>query len=318
MFVRILTVALSLLLPTIAHTEDLSPFTGWWAVRTGERNFIVLHIEHAALGLSGELSRPYRVSFGPEGDAASNVSGPTAHLPISVITVSDGALTFRAKSPSNPTGSNGYRFKLDGEKLAQLSFTDFPMPPLTMSRASANASVADDWDSTTTYGLLDQHPDNLDMANLFKADQADRSVSGKIEWPVVKIRDAERRKAAEQLLIYNRLHTATDFWHASFIFQHGERPDDYLVAHTLAMISAKLGRPDAIWIAAAALDRYLQNIGKPQIFGTQFQTPHGGVATQEPYNRTLISDALRAKLNVPSLKQQEADRIDLEHRAKLK
>jgi hypothetical protein len=64
----------------------------------------------------------------------------------------------------------------------------------------------------------------------------------------------------------------------------------------------------AIWIAAATLDRYLQNIGQKQIFGTQFLThsqndPEGW--TQEPYDRTLISDALWDQLGVPAQKVQE-------------
>ena len=82
-----------------------------------------------------------------------------------------------------------------------------------------------------------------------------------------------------------------------------------LLAHTLAMVALKKGRPDAIWIAAATLDRYLQNIGKPQIYGTQFQTPNGpGRTTQEPYDRATVSDALRDELDVPALKDQDAQR----------
>jgi hypothetical protein len=72
------------------------------------------------------------------------------------------------------------------------------------------------------------------------------------------------------------------------------------------MIAMKKGYTDAIWIAAATLDRYLQSIKQPQIYGTQFLTPKGGSTTQEPYNRTLISDALRHQLQVSGLAAQAA------------
>ena len=83
--------------------------------------------------------------------------------------------------------------------------------------------------------------------------------------------DEQRRGAVAELLKQGKLHTGEDFEHAAFIFQHGGTPDDYLLAHTLAMVAVARGRSTAIWIAAATLDRYLQNIKQPQIYGTQFK-----------------------------------------------
>jgi len=66
------------------------------------------------------------------------------------------------------------------------------------------------------------------------------------------------------------------------------------------------GNSKASWIAAATLDRYLQRIGQPQIYGTQFLHNAGKPWTQEPYKRSLLPDALREATGVPSLaKQQE-------------
>ena len=70
------------------------------------------------------------------------------------------------------------------------------------------------------------------------------------------------------------------------------------------MVAVSKGDPTAIWIAAATLDRYLENIKQKQIFGTQYSssTPSGSQETtwtQEPYDRRLISDALREQLGVP-------------------
>jgi len=96
--------------------------------------------------------------------------------------------------------------------------------------------------------------------------------------------------------------------HAAFVFQHGDKPDDYLLAHTLAMVAVKKGQPDALWIAAATLDRYLQRSEKPQIFGTQFSKPNGQLQfTQEPYNRDLVSDGLRGELGIPPLDVQKIE-----------
>jgi hypothetical protein len=50
--------------------------------------------------------------------------------------------------------------------------------------------------------------------------------------------------------------------------------------------------------------RYLHSSGKPQIYGTQFGL--GNTPNQDPYNQTLISDALRQQLKVPPLPEQQA------------
>ncbi len=117
--------------------------------------------------------------------------------------------------------------------------------------------------------------------------------------------DTEREEATRELLASGKLQSGRDFEEAAVIFQHSRKADDYLLAHTLALIALSKGDRKAIWIAAATLDRYLMAVGKPQIYGTQFMTPIGHPATQEPYNRAVISDALREKLGVPSLKEQE-------------
>jgi hypothetical protein len=71
------------------------------------------------------------------------------------------------------------------------------------------------------------------------------------------------------------------------------------------MVAVKKGNGDALWIATATLDRYLQSIKQPQIYGTQFPASQDLPTTQEPYNRSLISDFLRRELGVPPLAAQE-------------
>lgn len=145
------------------------------------------------------------------------------------------------------------------------------------------------------------------MQRLFDQDQADRQhpVNSKAEGMNIYREDTARRVAAHKLLDAGALHTAQDFENAAFIFQHGDSADDYLLAHTLATIALAKGSPSAIWIVTATLDRYLNKIGQPQIYGTQYNKNRDASWTQEPYNHELISDALRKDLLVPTFTEQQ-------------
>jgi hypothetical protein len=155
--------------------------------------------------------------------------------------------------------------------------------------------------------------DNAEMTALFDADQAVRQHDwSKADVAAIIKADTERRTATKALLDARKLHTGTDFWHAAFVFQHSNNPSDYLLAHTLAIAAVARGRTDASWIAAATLDRYLQSIGQKQIYGTQFQWSDDEPVTQEPYDRTLISDALRTTLGVPTQAEQDKRREKLQ------
>jgi hypothetical protein len=156
---------------------------------------------------------------------------------------------------------------------------------------------------------------NSEMAAIFDADQAERSVEP-IDWNVLILADAKRRVRTERLLDSGTLRTGNDFYDAAFVFQHGDTPGDYMKAHLLAMIAMAKGEAKATWIAVATLDRYLLEIGKPQVLGTQFMGPERGKFTQEPYDRKLASDAMREALKVPSLAEQEARRKLFEKQAR--
>jgi hypothetical protein len=143
------------------------------------------------------------------------------------------------------------------------------------------------------------------MKRIFDEDQRVRQPGAKIDWAAVNRTDAERREATRKLLNEGVLHSGQDFEWAAFVFQHGSTPEDYLLAHTLAIVALKKGEQDGAWIAAATLDRYLNSIKQPQIYGTQFHWAKGEPTTQDPYNRTLISDSLREQLGVPSVEHQK-------------
>jgi hypothetical protein len=128
-----------------------------------------------------------------------------------------------------------------------------------------------------------------------------------------------RKQQVRTLLTNGGLKTGEDFYDAAFIFQHGETADDYLFAHVLAMDAVVKGYDTAKWIAAATLDRYLQIIHQPQVFGTQYPldpnkphptedtTPEGRFKgrTQQSYNDMLLPDSLRTDFCVASRNQQK-------------
>ena len=94
--------------------------------------------------------------------------------------------------------------------------------------------------------------------------------------------DEVHRQQVRGLLAKGALHSAEDFSEAAFVFQHGSTPDDYLLAHTLAMVAVRKEMRGSIWIATATLDRYLDSIKQPQIYGTQFHTLKDKPTTQIP------------------------------------
>jgi hypothetical protein len=160
--------------------------------------------------------------------------------------------------------------------------------------------------------------DNLELRHLFADDEHDRGSepfdvdeNGKPvphkEWkesPDMQVHDAVRRKRVHEMLNERTVRTINDYTWASFIFQHSETPDDYLLAHVLAMVAASKGDKVGRWIAAATLDRYLQSIKQPQVFGTQLVPDAKGQMWQGDYKHELLSNSLRAAMCVRSYEKQ--------------
>jgi hypothetical protein len=126
----------------------------------------------------------------------------------------------------------------------------------------------------------------------------------KIDWGEVNQRDEQRRDATRKLLAEGKLQSGKDYHFAAYVFQHSHDSDNDLLAHVLAMTAVSKGEPKVRWLAAATMDRYLWSVNQPQIFSTQFhQTDR--VWNQDPYHRSVISDAVRASSCVASLAAQE-------------
>lgn len=146
----------------------------------------------------------------------------------------------------------------------------------------------------------------------------------------VPARDAARREQARALLAMSGL-TGADYYYAAYLFQHGDKPDDYLFAHILATQAVAMGNTRAKWISAATLDRYLQAIGQKQVFGTQFldenyayylEHQHDPDVVQKyktmssqqtlaPYNQQLLTDTIRRSFCVPPLAAQQQHITDV-------
>ena len=153
---------------------------------------------------------------------------------------------------------------------------------------------------------------NLELKKIVEEDQGVRTTGTQIDWKTVSRSDADRRLLVRKMIDAGQLHTAEDYRGAALVFQHGSQSDDYLLAHSLAVIAASKGDKIGLRLAAATLDRYLQSQKQPQIYGTQYFTIENTPATQEPYNKSLVTDEIRKQLRVPTVKEQESQRKEFD------
>jgi hypothetical protein len=281
-------------------------YAGTWVMTLGPRVFMVVNLKADGAGYAGSISRPGQFTTG-DGVRFSRFGTAAITEPITAASSVNGRLHVVAQDPDDT-----FDMTLKGPDEALVKWAMMPFEPwkFTRSRAPEPPRVATDWDAKLFYSTEDQlvTASSAEMRKIFDEDQKPRQDPAKIspeQWATIDKQDAERRTQTRALLAAGQLHTGEDFTWAAFIFQHGSIPEDYLLAHTLATIAVAKGEAAALWIAAATLDRYLQSIGKPQIYGTQFKTPAGQPVTQEPYNRELVSDPLRRLLLVPSLEGQK-------------
>ena len=144
---------------------------------------------------------------------------------------------------------------------------------------------------------------NLELEQIYKEDQAERAGGAKPGLGASQ-RDSERLRRVAALLETGKAQTADDYFHAAQVYNHGATADDYLRAHELAVLAAAKGNRPALFLSAASLDRFLREIGRPQVFGTQY-TRRENKVTMEPFDRSM-SDPLRVEFGVPSLKELDA------------
>jgi hypothetical protein len=157
---------------------------------------------------------------------------------------------------------------------------------------------------------------NSEILQLVIQDQWDRGndmfgneplkTSQALNWKLISERDEQRHTQVHKLLAEGKIKTGREYYYVALIFQHSVKAEDLMFAHVLAMTSVSKGYFPSRWLAAATLDRYLQTIKQPQVFGTQFFRPSKDTNwTMEPYDHNVLSDDERALWCVIPLAEQE-------------
>ncbi len=146
-----------------------------------------------------------------------------------------------------------------------------------------------------------------ELEEIHAADQEDREEAS-IDWSIVGPRDRERRERVAELMTAGEVRCPADLYRAAMVYQHGRSPQHFLLAHILAGAAAFQGYEPALRLSASTLDRYLRNTAQAQVFGTQRNKYLGETDfTDEPFDRQMLPDWLRALYNLPSLAEMESE-----------
>jgi hypothetical protein len=149
--------------------------------------------------------------------------------------------------------------------------------------------------------------DNAELARLYQEDQDDRKPAiTDMDWSVVKPRDDARLRRVKELYAAGSLQTGSDWLRAAVILQHGDEPDDFLLAHEMCIAAILKGEHKARSMAAASEDRFLRRIGRPQRFGTQWEPADKPGTFKLAPTDPGVSDQLRSALGVPTLAESRA------------
>ncbi len=149
------------------------------------------------------------------------------------------------------------------------------------------------------------------MRLLFEEDQAERRALGAgVTLEELSEADSRRRHEVLGYLTTPSLYSADDFYFAAMIFHHGACTDHYELANELAALALDLGNPNAPWLYASTMDRYLRSLGKPQRFGTQYVARGRCNYVLAPVERAT-TDEERLRYGVPMLADARAMAVEL-------
>jgi len=144
-----------------------------------------------------------------------------------------------------------------------------------------------------------------ELLALFSADKREHANQSKLNTPeyrAMRARDLARRERVMELIGAEAPSTAEDYYHAAWIMNHGDTPDDARRAHQLALRASELGYRPARWLAAASYDRWRMYLGKPQKYGTNYLFDGRKDRLWDVDPRT--TDKERAAWGVPPLAEQ--------------
>jgi hypothetical protein len=144
---------------------------------------------------------------------------------------------------------------------------------------------------------------NAELYWMYQEDQQSR-MNDEIDWEIVHKQDSTHRARVKEIIDAGGLRAADDYFHAAMIYQHGDDSTDYRMAHELALKAVEVDSTHDVakWLSAAAMDRYLWSVDKPQIYGTQYHIIDGKW-TIEPIDTTAVTDDERQKWHVPTLEE---------------
>jgi hypothetical protein len=281
-----------------SRPAEESPYAGTWVVNVEARPFLVLTLERDGDRFAGTLTRPRMMTT--DGRSVSRIGQDLHTDRVSAGQPPNGALRLVA-TPDGEGEMMEFDLKVNASGDGSLALAGAPFPPFPVVRhmGATPAQVWTGWDATRTY-LVDEPyvAPNAEMAAIYQADQAPRQSAKDFQAHAAQIEkdDAVRREKTRALLEKGELRAKEDFRLAALVFQHGAEPRDYLFAHTLALVALAKGDRSASWIASASLDRYLQSIDRPQIFGTAF-TFQG--TSREPFDRETLDAGRRRQPALP-------------------
>lgn len=282
--------------------------TGTWALDAGGQTLFRFEIKTTPVATTAVWERPthFEIDGESSGESFLKVNGPVVRRSAKSVNMVNGDIEISFDDPMPESTPDIFRLHCVDTGHLVATYKGTPFEPFELVRARPRTALGP-WDSNRAYVRTIVRPTNAEMTAIFDKDQTDRQPEH-IDWTIVGPADKKRQRRTQQLLDSGAIQSGNDYYHAAFVFQHGSTAADYLKAHLLAVIAAARGKSEAVWIASATLDRYLQAIGKPQVLGTQYKIPNEGYATQEPYDRALVSDTMRKALHVPPLSDQERQR----------
>jgi hypothetical protein len=151
-----------------------------------------------------------------------------------------------------------------------------------------------------------QASSSRELAELYQADQADRENLQRLtreQLDAMAEREEQRGVRVREIVQQGQLQSAEDYFHAAMVLHHGKTPEGHLLAHELATIAGFKDHQIGRWLCAVTLDRFLESVGRPQRFCTQYRQEVNGAWTVEPLDRSL-PDTIRAEYGVPPLGEQ--------------
>mgnify|MGYP001567464597 CR=1 FL=1 len=143
------------------------------------------------------------------------------------------------------------------------------------------------------------------LREIYEADQTDRQnwTENKFKESILE-KDRQRRAVVKEMVETGQLQEGIDYFYASMVFQHGEVPEDYLMASELARKAVDLGEEKGLWMIATSEDRYLTYTQAPyQKYGTQYRKDKDGESWYLYPIDPETTDEERAKYNVPPLEE---------------